>query len=203
MYAKENGYRTIEVRTPDSDIFFILLHYIDKFESVTLLFDTGTGSQRKLINMTEIACAYTREYREALLGLHAFCGCESTSAFKGRGHVAPIKTLKKRSRLINSLAQLGSAWIVSSDLTSELEEFTCAMYGNLRFTEVDDLKHLKMTEKCEDKASNALRNVDIGTLHPCKKCLVQHIKMAHYQVAIWKCPHIADPDISEYMVVFL
>ena len=29
LYAKQHGYETIQVKSPDSDIFYILLHYID------------------------------------------------------------------------------------------------------------------------------------------------------------------------------
>ena len=93
MYGKEQGYKTVKVRTPDSDIFFILLHHVDRLEGVNLLFDTGSGNHRKLLNVTELSRAYTEDHRAALLALHAYCGCDSTSAFKGRGHVIPIKTL--------------------------------------------------------------------------------------------------------------
>ena len=53
LYAKEQGYKTVQVRT-DSDFFFSLLHYIGRLEGMTVLFDTGSGSHRKLNNMTDI-----------------------------------------------------------------------------------------------------------------------------------------------------
>ena len=41
-------------------------------EGITILFDTDSGNNRKLINMTEFSRAYTEEYRAALLVyLHA------------------------------------------------------------------------------------------------------------------------------------
>ena len=71
----------------------MLLHfYIGHLEGITVLFETGLGNNRKLINMTEFGRAYTEEYRAALLVLPAYCGCDSTSAFKGQGHVKPIRT---------------------------------------------------------------------------------------------------------------
>ena len=110
LYAQDHGYKIAHVRTPDSDIFFILLHYIDRLAGITILFDTGVGKHRKLINMSEVGNAFTPEYRAALLALHAFCGCDSTSAFKGRGHIGPIKTLEKRPRFAGPLARLGDDW---------------------------------------------------------------------------------------------
>ena len=95
LYAQDQGYKIDQARTPDSDIFFILLHYNDRLVGLTVLFDTGSGKHRRLINITEVGGAFTHEYRAALLALHAFCGCDTTSAFKGRGHILPIKSLEK------------------------------------------------------------------------------------------------------------
>ena len=192
LYAKNKGYKTVQVRTPDSDIFFIILHYMDKFDGVKVLFDTGFGNHRKLINMTELASTYPQEYRTALLGLHAYCGCDTISAFKGKGHVGPITSMEKQPRYIITFAQLGGAWEVPDDLAAELEVFTCAMYGNNRLSSVDELR---LREKCEDKPTDALRNIDMATLPPCRRCLTQHIKRANYQSAIWQNAHVANPVI--------
>jgi hypothetical protein len=62
---------------------------------VPILFDTGTGNKKKLIDITKLAQQYQQELCTALLGLHAFTRCDTTSAFKGIGKVKPIKTLQK------------------------------------------------------------------------------------------------------------
>lgn len=195
MYAKEQGYKIVQVKTPDSDIFFILLHYIGHLEGITVLFDTGSGNNRKLINMTEFGRAYTEEYRAALLGLHAYCGCDSTSAFKGKGHVKPLKILEKMPRYVVVLKNLGMSWNVPQSLIDELEEFTCAMYGKARFRSVNELRLFRIKEKCDDKPIDALRNVEMAILPPCRNCLIQHIRRVNYQVSIWKNAHIAQPNI--------
>ena len=101
------GYKTVQVRTPDSDILFILLHYIRRLEGVDVMFYTRSGNYRKLINiLTEVGRAYADECRSALLVLHAFCGCDSVSAFKGRCHVLQIKTLEKNVKVIAYLCTL-------------------------------------------------------------------------------------------------
>ena len=88
------------------------------------------------------------------------------------GHVTPIKTLQKRPRFTTSLAQLGNPWDVPDEMFSDLEEFTCAMSGNLRFKKVGLIRLFKIKEKCEDKLTDALRNIDMGTFPPCKRCLI-------------------------------
>ena len=116
LYAQDQDYKIVQVRTPDSDIFFILLHYIDRLAGMTVLFDTGSGKHRKLINMTEMGEAYIPEHHAALLALHVFCGCDTTSAFKGRGRVLPIKTLEKLPKFARPLVRLGEVWEVGEDL---------------------------------------------------------------------------------------
>ena len=196
MFGRDNGYEYIRVRSPDSDIFFILLHYALQIHDVTILFDTGTGNKKRLFNITEIARRYTQGFSTALMALHAFTGCDTSSAFKGIGKIKPIKTLQKVPEYIPVFCLIGETWEVSVQLFSDLESFTCAMYGFPRFNNIDELRLFLLKKKCGN--SNLLtvsNNVDIASLPPCKKSLEQHIKRVNYQVAIWKRSHIANPDI--------
>ena len=138
-YAHEQGYDSVRVRSPDSDVFFILLHHTPAL-SCTILFDTGTGNNKRLINMTELVADFTQEYCTALTALHAFTHSDSTSAFKGIGKVKPIKLLQKHPRFQNVLAKLGEEWDVSDDVIAGLEAFTCVIYGRSRVTSVDELQ---------------------------------------------------------------
>ena len=49
LYAQDQGYATARIRSPDSDVFFIALHYALHMR-ITILFDTGSGNRRRLIN---------------------------------------------------------------------------------------------------------------------------------------------------------
>ena len=93
MYAKygsSEGYKSI-----DSDVFYILLHYAAQLD-VNLFFDTGRGNSRRLLNMTDIAQDYGKTTSTALMVIHAFTGCDTTSAFKGIGKVKPVKILESK-----------------------------------------------------------------------------------------------------------
>ena len=41
------------------------------------------------------------------------------------------------------------------------------------------------------------RNIDMGNLPPCNKCLVQHIRRSNYQIGIWKRSHFPEPDVPK------
>ena len=71
FYGKQQGYRNIKIRSPDADIFFFLLNYALELQGVTILFDTGTGNNKRLIDITKLAQQYQQELCRSLLGLHA------------------------------------------------------------------------------------------------------------------------------------
>ena len=48
-YAVKLGYKSAVVRTPDSDILFILLHFAHAI-SLTIFLDVGTGKHRQTVN---------------------------------------------------------------------------------------------------------------------------------------------------------
>ena len=81
----------IAVRSPDTDVLVLLL----KFKNIdqTILFDTGTGNKRKLLNVKDIVSATGTDLCEVLPTLHCFTGCDTISAFMRRGKVAPLKVL--------------------------------------------------------------------------------------------------------------
>ena len=55
------------LHTPDTNIFVILLHHAHEI-NLTVHLDTGSGKRRQLINITELANAYGKNYCAALLG---------------------------------------------------------------------------------------------------------------------------------------
>ena len=93
-FAGQMGYKSVVVRTPDTDILVILLHHAHALQ-ITIYLDTGMGKQRRLINVTELAERKGAEYCTAILGLYVFTGEDATSAFKGKGKgkVGPLKKL--------------------------------------------------------------------------------------------------------------
>ena len=129
------------------------------------------------------------------MSLHAYTGCDTTSAFKGLGKVKPLKIMQQKPKFVSVLAGLGDTWNVPERLIDDLEAFTCAIYGRARFTSVDKLRHHMIKEKCGDDVLNANHNVDMATMPPCKRTLREHIKRCNFQVVIWKKASEACPDV--------
>jgi hypothetical protein len=188
MYARDQGYQCVRIRSPDSDIFFILLHYVSRFEGITILFETGHGNAKRCLNVTDIAKSLTPVLCESLLSMHAFTGCDSTSAFKGVGKVKPIKQLEKSDEFQEAFAKIGDSWTVSEDVSAAVERFTCKS--------VNELRYMRLDAKCSGKLSASTR-VDIGSLPPCQSTLQEHLKRVNFQVGIWKRAHVPQPELPD------
>jgi len=94
---------------------------------------------------------------QALIGYHAFTGCDSVSAFSGREKVAPLKLLRKNEELMEAFIELGQSWTASESLISKLEEFTCRMYAASSKTDkVNTLHHELFLLKQGDVDSSML-----------------------------------------------
>ena len=94
-YAVKLGYKSAVVRTPDSDILFILLHYAHSIP-LTIYLVTGSGKHRQIVNVSELSESKGADYCTTML--YVFTGEDVTSAFKGKGKVGPFKKLQKHPR---------------------------------------------------------------------------------------------------------
>ena len=81
---------TVIVRSPDTDVFVFLHHYSVNLNR-QVLFDTGTGNNRRLLDIQCIAAAVGGEMLKALPALHAFTGSDCVSSFVRKGKVTPFK----------------------------------------------------------------------------------------------------------------
>ena len=89
----------------------------------------------------------------------------------------------------------------NEDLLDELEEFTYAIYGRARVHKVNELRYIRIQELCaKEDQPHPSKNVDLGSLPPCRRSLEQHVRRVNYQVGIWKRAHIAEPDIPDVKV---
>jgi len=103
---------------PDTDVFVLLVHYCSRING-HLFFDTGTGNNRRAIDMNRIANALGNEVTSALPALHVFTGCDTGSAFVGKGKVRPLKLMQGSTKHIQTFKQLG---VVADTLPSDVME---------------------------------------------------------------------------------
>lgn len=185
-HAAALGYKNAVVRTPDTDIFVILLYHAHAIK-LTVYLDTGSGKHRQLLNLSELAESLGEDYCATLLGFYVFSGEDCTSAFKGKGKVGPLKKLEKNPRFQKAFRQLGDDWTVKTEVLKQLEQFTCLMYGQSRESSVDVVR-AKLLRKMvgEDEKLTSKSRVDLARLPPCHFALKPHIQRVNFRTALYK-----------------
>ena len=190
QYAAKQGFKSAVVRSPDTDIFFIILYYAHMI-NLTVYLDTGFGKHRKLIDVSAIACSFGEDYCNSLLGIYVYTGEDCTSAFKGKGKVGPIKKLQKNPRFLKTFQNLGVDWNVKPDLYEQLEEFTCLMYGYQREKNLNEVRTIMLTKMVgNDEQINSKSKVNLSLLPPCVDAHRPHVDRVNYRVAQFKRSHI-------------
>ena len=147
--------------------------------------------------MTKIAEKYSQVNCAALLGIHAFTGCDSTSAFKGKGKVKAIRLLQEKESYQRVFSRLGDKWDISNDLLSALSEVTCALHGKPCMADVNKVRYCRVVEVCgsnEDESLRQLKTSHTSSIPPSQGSL-NVSKRANFQAAIWKRAHLPVYDV--------
>ena len=128
----------------------------------------------------------------ALPGLHSFTGCDTVSAFGGKGKISAFKLMQKNTKYQDAFTQLGKQGSMPRDLFNVLQEFTCKLYAaRCRNGTVNELRYQLFRAKKGE--------VESGQLPPCEDCLFMHSLCANYQAGVWRraleeCPSIPNPS---------
>jgi len=190
--------KCIVFRSPDTDVLVILVSYSSTVTN-RLLFETGTGNNQRVIDITSITEAVGPAISTALPALHAFTGCDCTSAFVRRGKVKPFEIMEKCSDYVAFFTQFGTTTFVDEASNKQLERFVCALYGKPSYSDVDKLRcdifKSKYQPKSASKSFKIDDGVDLSLLPPCKSSLLMHTARANYVTRVWRNSHNSHPGI--------
>ena len=117
------------------------------------------------LEISYIADAAGPQLCDGVLGLHAFTGCNSTSAFAGKGKKTALKICKTDAVACERMAFVGRSFDVETVLFSECEGFVCKMYGRPNWLTLTNVVMLPFVQ------SRASRRV------------FRHAKM-HYEITV-------------------
>ena len=171
-------FTSVIIITEDTDVMVLCLAFQNEIDT-NLFLRCGTSIRTRLIDIKTIANALGRNVCSGLIGLHSFTGCDTVSAFSGRGKIGGLKLMTGNPTFQNAFADLGKSWILEEHVLSILEEFTCQLYmPRTNIISVNEMRFQLF------RAKNG--GVQSGQLPPCKDCFTLHAKRAAYQAAIWQ-----------------
>ena len=113
-------------------------------------------------------------------------GCNTISAFTGKGKVKALKLLMKNRTYVGAFMDLGLSWNISEETVNAIERFVCELYGK-KMQEVNLLRYQLHCAKAG--------NVEPEGLPPCKSSLQLHITRANYQTGTWRRAIFPLPEV--------
>ena len=122
-----------------------------------------------------------------LICYHSFTGCDSVSAFAGKGKKRPWKIVLGSAEYVNAFAQSGNDWKISSELLDILERFVCCIYCKSGGRNLNELMY---NIYCSKRG-----RITCDDLPPCFSSFLQHCKRANYQSCVWRLGFEINPDV--------
>lgn len=89
-HAGNVGHSHVVIKSPDTDVALLAMAHRSQING-TVLFLTGNKHRRRYVNLSQIGRKLGPQVCRVLLGMHALTGCDSTSAFVGKGKVQALQ----------------------------------------------------------------------------------------------------------------
>ena len=174
-HAAKEGYTSILLCSEDTIVFILGLAFQNSINA-SLYQKCGTKICTKVIDIRKIAEHIGTQVCKALIGLHSYTGCDTVSAFAGKGKISALKTMIT-SESYELFSELGCEWEISKNLMKKLEAFTCSMYAlNPSTISINELRYYLF---CAERGE-----IESHQLPPCLNSLTKHAQCANYQAAI-------------------
>jgi len=101
LHTAESGYKSV-VTAEDTDVLVLCLGMCNKIRRC-MYQKCGTKARTRFLDITKRSNTLGRSVCNALIGMHAFTGCDTISAFAGRGKMTALKQMKSDKGLPRSL----------------------------------------------------------------------------------------------------
>ena len=163
----------------DTDLLILLLHFRES-ENLYMLRPGRAKSEDELLSVKTIQESLNGLHKY-LLFLHAFSGCDTTSAFFRKGKKTAWNTLKKCDKAFLNSLQTVYCQSVSVDSLSRIgEEFVRQLYGVKDQTPLNKLRHQLYQRTIAKQPLTA--NFDLAVLPPTSSSTLQHCLRVYHQV---------------------
>ncbi|KAL8602622.1 hypothetical protein ACOMHN_021969 [Nucella lapillus] len=105
-HAVEDGYGGVIVSSNDTDVLVLNLAYSSAVKAPRYQ-KSGSGTRTQLIDVSHLASTLGPAVCNALIGMHAYTGCDSVSSFAGKGKLTALKILMSDQAVQKAFADLG------------------------------------------------------------------------------------------------
>ena len=89
---------------------------------------TGSGSNNRIINITELGIEVGQEKCKAIIGQHMFTGCDSISVFIGKEKTNPLGLMLESEAFCLAFIALRYGWEALDDIIPDVKKLVCTLY---------------------------------------------------------------------------
>ena len=139
QHASEN-FQNVVIKSPDTDVAVTCLCLLSQLNA-NVHFYTGVGNKSRIINLKKVEEVIGPQTCQALVGLHTFTGCDSTSSFYGKGKKKTFRLLEDNGEFLEAFIELGKEFSVQESTFLKLEQFVCYLYGYQSSTKVNEVRY--------------------------------------------------------------
>ena len=199
FHCAKEGHTRIAIRTVDTDVAVLATAYVPKIEeavghSIELWLAFGSGGKIRYIPCHDISFSLGPEKSMALPFLHALTGCDTTSAFLGKGKKSAWEAWKVCPSVTNSFQELLShPQDENENVLADIERFVVILYSRT----CPEIRINSARKYLFAKGTNKLDKIP-----PTRAALYQHIRRVCYQASfVWgQCliPNPVYPDPKDW-----
>ena len=196
-FASTCRLKTVVVRSQDTDVLVLLLHYRPSIKASKVYFWTGkcgpNTDETRFVPVHKLYQLLTPEQHQILLSVYCLTGCDTCSSFYSIGKKTVFKTLMQQADLFQGLSLLGNGPL-TKPVRHICTNFVGHLYGKPGCVSLNQLR-------CE----KARKKVVAKKLPPTENSFYLHLKRCCYQLMIWKqcldgSPQIPPPTEFGYHI---
>ena len=165
------SFENVIIKSPDTDVAVLFIAHSDKLDG-NHIYLAGCKNKTRMLDINKIALSLTPKVASACIGLHVFTGCDTTSAFYGKGKKRAFNIFFQ-DKYINAFGTLGESFDLPPSLFPTFEEFVSELYGWPGTKSINEARYKSF---CIPSLSNQ-------ALPPSYDALMLHASRANYQAA--------------------
>ena len=161
----------------DTDLLVLLIHHWNP-SMADVYFQSD--AQKKMWKIHDVIVEVGDVVQAHLLFVHAWSGCDTTSATFGQGKTALLKKIKNSNKLQQISCLMSNTDAPPEQIGKAVNQVFIYMYGGKQEDSLNKLRYAKFIEMV------STGNIDPQKLLPTERAAHYHSLRVHLQVIIWK-----------------
>lgn len=181
-----DNYESVYVVGEDVDLLVILSQIAKQKKNIYLLKPSRGNIEQKIYSVDSFKYP---EIQHLICFIHAFTGCDTTSALYKQGKSKLMRLLKNSSTLRSHAEVFNENYASQDELSEAGGKIVLALYGA---KDKDNDTLVGFRYKCFIKAS-LKKNFDLSILPPTEDALKEHCLRSYLQTRVWQGDDFRDP----------